>query len=170
MENKDFITINNKTSNVLTLWIKTKDGKETGEKIEFNLKDIELIDRFQKAFDEQTKNKNWIKNQLAIISKKQDFKKKGQLMSNNEKMEYEAIKTFYKKQKDIYDEILGKGGVDKLLYGRPLEWETLIEIETIITEQISPKLDITMKNITNEIKNKYKFDIKNNENVLTADE
>lgn len=169
MENKEFITISDST-NVLRLWIKTKDGKETGEKLEFNLKDIELLDRLEKMNVEQKKNQLWIKNQLAIIEKKQDFKKKGQIMSNNEKMQYEAIKTFYKKQKDIYDMFLGKGGVDKLLYGRPLEWETLIEIEEIINKQISPKLDITMDNITNEIKNKYKFDMKNNENVLTENE
>lgn len=169
MKNENIITIGEST-NVLKLSIYTKDGKDTGEKLIFNLKDIELLDRLQKMWDEQKKNQSWIKNQLAIIEKKQDFKKKGQLMSNNERMQYDAIRTFYKKQKDIYDMFLGEGGVDKLLYGRPLEWETIIEIEKIISEQIAPKIDITMDNITNEIKNKYKFDIKNNENVLTADE
>lgn len=169
MKNENIITIGEST-NVLRLSIFTKDGKDTGEKLIFNLKDIELLDRLQKMWDEQKKNQSWIKNQLTIIEKKQDFKKKGQLMSNNERMQYDAIRTFYKKQKDIYDMFLGKGGVDKLLYGRPLEWETIVEIEKIISEQIAPKIDITMDNITNEIKNKYKFDIKNNENVLTADE
>ena len=169
MENKDFITIGEST-NLLKLIIKTKDGKETGGILEFNLKDIGLIDKLQKMYDENRKNHNWINSQLTIISKKQDFKKKGQIMSNNERMQYEAIKTFYERQKEIYDMFLGEGGVDKLLYGRPLELETLIEIEKIISEQISPKLDITMKNITNEIKNKYKFDIKDNGNVLTKNE
>lgn len=169
MKNENFITIGEST-NVLRLGIRTKDGKDTGEVLEFNLKDIELLDRLQKMWDEDKKNQNWINNQLKIIEKKQDFKKKGQFMSNNEKMQYEAIKSFYKKQKDIYDMFLGKGGVDKLLYGRPLEWETLMEIEKIISEQISPKLDVTMDSITKEIKNKYKFNIKNNNNVLSEDE
>lgn len=169
MKNENFITIGEST-NVLRLDIRTKDGKDTGEKLEFNLKDIELLDRLQKMWDEHKKNYNWINSQIEIIKKKQDFKKKDQYMSNNERQMYQALKTYYKKQIEIYDMFLGKGGCDKLLYGRPMEWETLVEIETIIKEQIEPKLDITMDNITKEIKNKYKFDIKNNENVLTADE
>lgn len=169
MKNENIITIGEST-NVLRLSIYTKDGKDTGEKLVFNLKDIELLDRLQKMWDEHKKNYNWINSQIKIIEKKQDFKKKGQIMSNNEKMQYDALKTYYKKQIEIYDMFLGKGGCYKLLYGRPMEWETLVEIETIIKEQIEPKLDITMDNITKEIKNKYKFDIKNNENVLTADE
>jgi len=169
MENKNVITIG-ETTNLIVLPIATKDGKKTGEKITINLKELDLIDRLQTMWDNHKKNHSWINSQLAIIEKKQDFKKKGQIMSNNEKLQYDALRTFYKKEKENYDMFLGKGGVDKLLNGRPLEWETLIEIETIIKEQIEPKLDITMDNIVKEIKNKYKFDIKKNENVLKVDE
>lgn len=159
MEEKKFIQLGEST-NTLKLWIKTKDGKETGEFLEFNLKDIELLDRYQKMADEDNKNKQWIKNQFVIINNKQDFKKKGKIMSNNEEQKYKAILQYYKKQKEIYDLFLGEGGVDKLLYGRKFEWETLVEIEKIIKEQIAPNLNITMDNITNEIKNKYGFDNK----------
>lgn len=169
MKNENFITLS-ESSNVLRLKIRTQDKKETGEELVFNLNDIELIDKLDKMWNEHRKNRQWINNQLTIINKKQDFKKKGQLMSNNEKLKYEAIKSFYKKQKETYDLFLGEGGVDKLLYGRPLEWGTLEEIATIISEQISPKLDITMDNIEKEIKSKYKIDIKNKGNVLKEDE
>lgn len=160
---EQFITLGEST-NLLKLKIKTKDGEFTGETLEINLKDIELLDKLQMMKDESKKNYKWFNNQLIIIDKKQDFRKKGQIMSNNEKLKYEALKTYYKKQKNIYDLFLGVGGVDKLLYGRPLEWETLLEIDKIIEEQISPKLDITMDNILKEIKQKYKTN--SNESVL----
>lgn len=159
MEEKKFVEIGEST-NVLRLWIRTKDGKETGEKLEFNLKDIELLGNYQKMADEDNKNKQWIQSQFAIINKKQDFKKKGKIMSNNEEAKYNAIKEYFKKQKAVYDLFLGEGGVDKLLYGRKFEWETLQEIEKIIKEQIAPQLDITMDNITKEIKSKYGFENK----------
>ena len=165
MEEKKYIILPEST-NVLKLWIKTKDGKETGSYLEFNLKDIELIDTYQKCIDETKKNRAWITNQLAIISKKQDFTKKGEIFSNNEKEQYYAIKKYYQMQKETFDLFLGKGEVDKLLYGRKLEWETSIEIEKLITEQIAPNFDITMDNIVKEIKDKYKMDIVSQPEVL----
>ena len=165
MEEKKYVQLGEST-NILRLWVKTKDGKETGEYLEFNLKDIELLDRLQKLQDEQNKNRQWVKNQFAIISKKQDFTKKGKIMSNNQELEYNAIKEFYKKQKNIFDMFLGKNGVDKLLYGRKFEWDTLNEINKIINEQITPYLDITMDNIKNEIKGKYNQEIDNSKEVL----
>jgi hypothetical protein len=156
---KKFIQIS-ENEDVLKLWIKTKDGKETGEYLEFNLEDIELLDTLQKMKDETSKNYQWIKSQFVIIDRKQDFKKKNKIMSNNEEMKYNAIKQYYKKQKDIFNMFLGENGVEKLLYGRKFDWETLEEVSNIIEKQISPQLNITMDNITNKIKNKYKMEIK----------
>ena len=76
-------------------------------------------------------------------------------MSNNEHLKYDAIRTFFKKEKEVLDLFLGKGGVDKLLYGRSLQWNTLSEITSIIEEQIAPYFDITMDNIAKSIKEKY---------------
>lgn len=152
---EDFITLG-ESKNLLTLKIKTKDGKYTGEKLEFRLKDIELLQKLEQMQNESKKNYDWVNNQIIIINKKQDFTKKGQFMSNNEKLKYEALKSYFKKQKEVYDLFLGNGGVDKLLYGRPLEWDTLKEIDKIINEQIVPKLDITMDNIIKDIKDTYK--------------
>lgn len=165
MEEKKYITLP-EDNDTLKLWIRTKDGKETGEYLEFNLKDLELIDTYQKCLDETKKNRSWITNQISIINKKQDFTKKGEILSNNEREEYNAIKKFYQMQKETYDMFLGKDGVDKLLYGRKLQWDTLMEIENIISEQIAKNFDIKMDNIVSEIKEKYKVDIESKPEVL----
>lgn len=162
-----YITIG-KSTNVLKIKIKTDEGNYTGETLEFNLKDIELLERLDKMWNETHKNKQWIQDQLTIIDKKQDFQPKNSFMSNNEKAKYQALKSFYKKQKELYDLFLGEGGVDKILNGRAFEWETLVEIEKIIDEQIAPYLDITMTNIQKEIREKYKSNDKGN--VLKEDE
>lgn len=150
----EYITLEEST-NLLKLGIKTKDGKDTGEILEFNFKEIELIDKLQKMREETKKNRQWIDNQFVIIEKKQDFTKKGQFMTNNEKMKYDALKTYFNKQKEIYNMFLGERGVEKLLYGKPLEWESLRIIDKIIEEQIIPKVNISMNNILKEIKEKY---------------
>lgn len=165
MEEKKYIQLY-ENKDILKLWIKTKDGKETGDFLEFNLEDIELLDTLQKMNDETNKNAQWLKNQILIIDKKQDFKKKNKIMSNNEEMKYKAIKEYYKKQKDIYNMFLGENGVEKLLYGRKLDWDTLEEISKIIQEQISPQLDVTMDSITNKIKEKYSEAVARNKEVL----
>lgn len=169
MEKENIIVIGEST-NVLRLKIFTKDGKETGDMLEFNLKDIELLDRLDRMWNENQKNRQWINNQLVIIGKKQDFQRKGFFMTNNERLKYDALRSFYKKQKDIYDMFLGERGVDKILYGRPLEWETMTEIEDIIAKQIGPKLNINMKNIEKEIKTKYNITNQEKGNVLKQDE
>lgn len=151
---KKYIKLNN-SDDVLRLYIQTKEGKETGEFIEFDMEDIDLLDKLDKMQDDLIKNHNWLKNQFIIINKKEDFVKKGKIMSNNEKMKYDALKSFYNKQKEIYNLFLGENGVEKLLYGRKFEWKTMEEIDKIIKEQIAPYLDITMKNITDKVKNKY---------------
>lgn len=152
--------------NLLRLKITTKSGKETGEILEFNLKDIDLLDRLQKMKDDSKKNYQMFNNELIIIEKKQDFQKKGQIMTNNEKAKYEALKKYLYNQKKVYDMFLGEGGVDKILCGRAFEYETLLEIDKIINNQIVPRLDITMDNIIKDVKEKYSKYSKNRNEVL----
>ena len=152
---KKFIRLNN-SDDVLRLYIETKEGKETGEYLEFDMEDIDLLDNLQKMQTDLIKNHNWLKNQLTIIEKKQDFTKKNEIMTNNQKEQYKAVKSFYKKQKEIYDMFLGENGVDKLLYGRKFEWNTMEEVQKIIEEQIMPLLEITFENIKDKVKKRYK--------------
>lgn len=154
------ITLNN-SEDVKRFYVYTKDGKKTGEHLDFDLEDIELIDKLDKIYNKILKNQQWIKNEMTVIDKKQDFKKKNSLMSNNEKLKYEAIKKYYNEQRNAFDMFLGENGVEKLLYGRKFEWGTLNEISEIISNQIYPQLKISMKNITDKVKEKYKNKIEN---------
>lgn len=130
------------------------ESKPTGEYLEFDLEDIELPLRYQELLIKAKKSREKIKNQFTIIEKKQDHKGK-KLMSSNEEAKIKALNEFYREQVEIYNMFLGENGVQKLLNGRKLRWTTLKEIDELIEKQITPKLDITMKSITNKIKGKY---------------
>ena len=156
-------------SNVLRLKIETADGKNTGEYLEFDLEDIELPLRYQELLEKDKKNREWIRNQLMIIGKKEDVKGK-KLLSKNQEDEIKAINDFFKKEVEIYNMFLGENGVQKLLNGRKLGWTTLDEIDEIISKQITPHLDINMNKITDKIKEKYKQAVERNKEVLKIDE
>lgn len=151
--------------NVLTLKIKTVEGKETGEFLKFDLEDIELPLRYQELLEKDKKNKENLRNQFLIIDRRQDVKGK-KLFSRNEEDKIKALNEFFKKEAEIYNMFLGERGVEKLLNGRKLGWTTLDEIDKIIKEQIEPHLNLTMDSITNKIKEKYSEAVARNKEVL----
>ena len=151
--------------NVLTLKIKTVEGKETGEVLEFDLEDIELPLKYQELLEKDKKNKENLRNQFLIIDRRQDVKGK-KLFSRNEEDKIKALNEFFKKEAEIYNMFLGERGVEKLLNGRKLGWTTLDEIDKIIKEQIEPHLNLTMDSITNKIKEKYSEAVARNKEVL----
>ena len=148
----NFIQLNK--DNILRLGIKTSDGQDTGEVLEFDLEDIELPLRYQELIEKDKKNKEYLKNQMIIIDKREDVKGK-KLLSKNEEDKIKAINDFFKKEIEIYNMFLGINGVQKLLNGRKLGWTSLQEIDEIIEKQIAPYLDLNMKHITDKIKEKY---------------
>lgn len=143
-----------KKDDVLKLRIKTSDGKDTGEYLEFDLEDIELPLRYQELIEINKKNKQNLKNKLFIISKKQDVKGK-KLLSKNEEESIKAIKKFFDDEVEVYNMFLGENGVQKLLNGRKIGWSSLQKIDEIIEKQITPYFDLSMKGIEDKIKNKY---------------
>lgn len=143
---------------ILRLKIKTSEGKETGEQLEFDLEDIELLLRYQELLERDKRNRLNLKNQLTIINKRQDVKGK-KFLSRNEEDIIKATNEFFKKEVEVYNMFLGENGVQKLLNGRKLGWTTLSEIDNIIKEQIAPKLDVNMEQITKKIKEKYNSSI-----------
>ena len=154
-----------KDDSVLRLAIQTSDGKETGEYLEFQLDDIELPLRYQELLEKDKKNKEHLKNQMLIIDRREDVKGK-KLLSKNEEDKIKALNEFFIKEIEVYNMFLGARGVEKLLNGRKFTWTTLSEIDEIINKQISPYLDISMKTITDKIKEKYKqVEEKNEEQV-----
>ena len=149
----NFIHLNE--SNLLRLGIRTADGVDTGEYLEFDLEDIELPLKYQELIEQEKKNRTNLKNQITIIEKRQDVKGK-KLMSKNEEDKIRAINDFYKKETEVLDGFLGEGGVNKLLNGRKLGWTSLQEIDDIISTQIAPHIKVNMQDITKKVKEKYK--------------
>lgn len=139
---------------VLRLEIRTNDGKSTGEFLEFDLEDIELPLKYQEMSEMEKRNQQNLRNQFLIIDKRQDVKGK-KLLSKNEEDKIKALNDFFKKEEEIYDMFLGKGGVKKLLNGRKMGWTSLKNIDEIIKKQIMPHFDLSMERITNKVKEKY---------------
>lgn len=149
---ENFIQLNR--DNILRLGIKTADGEDTGEVLEFDLEDIELPLKYQELIEQEKKNRQNLKNQITIIEKRQDVKGK-KLMSKNEEDKIKALNEFYKKEEQVLNGFLGERGVEKLLNGRKLGWTSLEEINDIITNQIAPHLQVNMDSIGEKIKKKY---------------
>lgn len=148
----DFIQLKDK--DLLRLEIKTSDGKSTGNFLEFDLEDVGLMLRFQELVEKDKKNKINLQNQLMLIEKRQDVKGK-KLLSKNAEDKIRALNEFYNKEKEVYNMFLGENGVEKLLNGRALTWESFADIDEIIEKQILPHINIKMDKITQKIKAKY---------------
>ena len=144
---------------ILKLRIRDEKGKDTGEMLVFNLQDIDLPLRLQQMEEEDKKNRANLRNQFVIIDKKEDHKGK-KLFSANEEAKIKAMQEFYKKEIEIYNMFLGERGVQKLLNGRELSWNTLEEIDEIIEKVILPKLQINADSIKEKTAKKYSIDIK----------
>lgn len=140
--------------NILKLWINDEKGNKTGEYLEFNLEDIELPIKYQTILEEDKKARQNLKNQYAIIEKKQDRKGK-KLFSANEEAKIKAVQDFLKKEVEIYNMFLGENGVQKLLNGNKLSWGSLEYIDEIIEKQILPQLQVNAEDIKSQIMKKY---------------
>lgn len=156
----DFIQL--KKDDVLRLGIRTADGKDTGEFLEFDLEDVELALKYQELLEKDKKNKEQLRNQILIIEKRQDVKGK-KLISKNEEDKIKAMSDFFKKEAEIYNILLGENGVEKLLNGRRLGWTSLQEIDEIIEKQIIPRLNTKMEKVVDKIKDKYGINKKQND-------
>lgn len=139
---------------ILRLPIYTSDGKNTGNCLEFNLEDIEIPIKYQELQDRDKKNRNNLQDRLHLIDKKEDVDE-GKILTRNEREKIIAIQDFLKEEVKIYNIFLGENGVEKLLNGKSLQWDTLQKIDKIIEEQILPHLDIKMESINEKIKKKY---------------
>ena len=160
---KDYIQL--QKDDVLRLGIKTSEGEDTGEFLEFNLSDIELPLRYQELLEKDKKNKEQLRNQMLIIDRRQDVKGK-KLLTKNEEDKIKALNEFFIKEIEVYNMFLGARGVEKLLNGRKFTWTTLQEIDEIIEKQITPHLNISMKNITDKVKEKYTQAVERNKEEI----
>lgn len=130
-------------------------GNPTGEYLEFNMDDISLPLKYRDVMMKDKANRDWYKKELIIINKRQDSQEKGDPLTKNQIDILKTNEEFFKKEADIYNIFLGENGVQKLLNGRPLGWESLEKIGKLITEQIVPTLDKHTKSMEDMIKAKY---------------
>lgn len=145
-----------KRENVLKLKLKNEIGEDTGEYLEFDLEDIELPLRYQQALEEHKKNYNSLKNQLLIISKKEDHTGK-KFLSSNQEASLIALSEFYKKEIKIMDLFLGEGKtqmiLDKVMRRKPYLTMFNDIIESI--EEVSDLFNVGYSSIEDKIKEKY---------------
>lgn len=155
----DYIKIKEK-KDILRLGIIDEQGQivkdEYGKEVclEFDIGDIELPLKYNKCVNSIENARKELKRQFLVIDKKQDHKGK-QLLSANEEAKAKAVKQFYKKMEEAMDLFLGDGGTRKYLNGRNPYWEMFDDISEAIEPHLN-KMKLTVTNMTDRIKEKYK--------------
>ena len=94
--------------------IYTIEVNDKGDTIEFDLGDIELPYKFQRAVDKVRSIQNKLKGKIAIIEKQQDKKDKNHILSKNEDAMLKVWKECFSEMRAAMDEFLGVGGCDKI--------------------------------------------------------
>lgn len=142
-----------KKDNILRIGIKTADGKETGEHLEFDLEDIELPLRLNECEVQHRKNITDLRMKTLIIDKKEDKKGK-KLLSWKEEEKIKLFKEFYEKEMQALDLFLGENGTKKLLNGRKPYYSMYEDINEML-EPILPLLKVNADKIVEDVKKKY---------------
>ena len=142
-----------KKDNILRIGIKTADGKETGEHLEFDLEDIELPLRLNECEVQHRKNVTDLRMKTLIIDKKEDKKGK-KLLRWKEEEKIKLFKEFYEKEMQALDLFLGENGTKKLLNGRKPYYSMYEDINEML-EPILPLLKVNADKIVEDVKKKY---------------
>ena len=137
-----------------TLRVRNKDvySIEVND-IEFDLTDIELPFRLERAKQMAEDAGKWLKAQQVIISKKADTAKKGDIMTTRERATLEAYKECFKKMRSAVDEFVGKGASDKI-FGE----QNYLEMFSDFMEAMQPhleKMELKGLDIRKKIEEKY---------------
>ena len=148
----EHINIEAVDNNILRFPI-TKNGKETGDYLEFDMEDIELPFRIDESYKLHNENLADIKRRLIVINNKEDTKGKG-LLTKNQEEEAKAINDFYKKEEKALDLFLGEGATKKLLQGRKPYFTMFEDISERIAP-ILPQLKLEANSVMDRIRAKY---------------
>lgn len=133
--------------------IYTIEVNDKGETIEFDLVDIELPIKCEKAWAEVNKIAKELQAQLVIISKQEDTKCDGRLMTKKEEMTVEVYRKAFKDMRTAMDGFLGDGACQKIFGDR-----NYLEMFNDLFEALKPhleKMELTVGGIMDRIKNKY---------------
>ena len=126
---------------------------DNGDTIEFDITDIELPFRLERAQKMAQDAKKWLKGQQVIISKKQDTAKKGDLMTTKERATLEAYRECFKKMRAAIDEFAGAGASDKIFGDK-----NYLEMFNDFMEEMQPhfdKMELKGIDIRKKIEEKY---------------
>lgn len=142
-----------KKDNILRIGIKTSDGTETGEHLEFDLEDIELPLKLNDCNELHKKNVKSLQRQFETIEKISESKSNKLLNLKTEK-KLNAFKEFYRKEAEALDLFIGEGGTVKLLNGRK-PYYTMFDDFMDVLEPILPLIKQNVDTIQEKIKSKY---------------
>lgn len=126
---------------------------DKGETIEFDLLDVSLPLKFDKAFAEVNRIHNDLKAQLVIISRKEDSKQEDRIMTVNEEATIKAWDAAFKEMRIAMDGFLGEGACQKIFGSR-----NYIEMYEDLYEALAPhfdKMKLSTDGIMERIKSKY---------------
>lgn len=126
---------------------------DNGDTIEFDITDIELPFKLERAQKMAQEAKKWLKAQQIIISKKQDTAKKGDLMTVRERATLEAYRECFKKMRAAIDEFAGAGASDKIFGDK-----NYLEMFNDFMDEMQPhfdKMELKGIDIRKKIEEKY---------------
>ena len=109
---------------------------DNGDTIEFDITDIELTFKLERALKKAQEARKWLQAQQVIISKKQDTAKKGDIMTTKERAILEAYRECFKKMRAAIDEFAGAGASDKI-FGD----QNYLEMFNDFMDEMKPHLD-----------------------------
>ena len=134
---------------------------DAGETIEFDLVDISLPMRFNKAYVDVEKSLRWLEGQIALKDKEASDSEKVGLLTKGEEKLLKAWDKAFKDMRKAMDNFLGEGGCQKVFGDR-----NYLEMWSDLFDALEPhieKMGIRNEDIKNRIKAKYS---KQDEGVL----
>ena len=133
--------------------IYTIEVNDKGETIEFDLVDIELPFKADRAFREVTRIESELAAKLVIIGNKQDHPIKGASMTANEEARLNAYREAFHGMRVAMDGFLGDGACQKIFGDR-----NYLEMYTDLAEALAPhmeKMQLNSEGICKRIREKY---------------
>lgn len=131
----------------------TIEVNDNGDTIEFDLIDIELPFKCEKAITEVNRIYKDLLAKLVIIEKQEDHKLDGELMTANEKAKLEAHRKAFKEMRVAMDAFLGEGACQKIFGDR-----NYVEMYDELFKALAPhfeKMKLNAEGISARIKDKY---------------
>ena len=133
--------------------IYTIEVNDNGDTIEFDLVDIELPFKADRALAEVNRIYRDLKAKLVIIEKQEDRKLDNEIMTANEKAKLDAHRAAFKEMRVAMDAFLGAGACQKIFGDR-----NYVEMYDDLFEALAPhfeKMKLNSQGITDRIKAKY---------------